>query len=305
MAVELGYRRGYRLYLANGLAWHITANEAARPWVEKLAAILELKICDRNGYPNLIFLRREKVKESGEQWIRCLDAKIQGDLPWTGWKVRKLPAVRIWSHPEVLDVIFEIGHGEDCELDILRMLLAFYPIFERAQDSGGLPFHAAVVERQGIGILLAASGNTGKSTCCSRLPSPWQPLCDDKALVVRDEKKQYQVHPLPTWSNYFMKRSEQTWNVQSHVPLAAIFFLEQAEIDNVVPMGRGQAAVLIAQSAMQVYDPNWSNVDRAEVRDFRIKLFDNGCDLARVIPAFKLQVSLNGRFWEKIEKVLP
>ena len=185
------------------------------------------------------------------------------------------------------------------------MLLALYPILERVQDSGGLALHAAVVERQGIGILLAASANTGKSTCCSRLSSPWRPLCDDEALVVQDDKKQYQVHPLPTWSDYFMKRSEQTWNIESHVPLAAIFFLEQAEIDDVVPMGRGQAAVYIAQSAMQVSEPNLSNVDRAEVRAFRKKLFDNSCDLARVIPAFKLQVSLNGRFWEKIEQVVP
>jgi len=290
--------------LANGLAWHITGSEVVRPWVEKLAAILELRICDRNGDPNLIFLRRETVKEKGGEWIRCLDAKIQGDLPWTGWKVRKLPAIQMWCHPEVPDVIFEIGHKQNYQLDILRMLLTLYPILERAQDSGGLPFHAAVVERKGVGILLAASANIGKSTCCSRLPSPWQTLCDDEALVVRDDKKLYQVHPLPTWSEYFMKRSEQTWNVERHVPLAAIFFLEQAEIDNVVPMGRGQAAVSIAQSAMQVYDLNWSNVDRAEVRAFRRKLFDNGCDLARVIPAFKLQVSLDGRFWEKIEKVL-
>jgi len=33
-------------------------------------------------------------------------------------------------------------------------------------------------------------------------------------------------------------------------------------------------------------------------------LIDNACQLARAIPVFKLQVSLNGKFWEEIQNVL-
>jgi SynChlorMet cassette protein ScmC len=266
---------------------------------------MELKRCDRNGCPKLIFVRHEKGKGIWEEPNDRLDPTICEDLPRIGWKVRKFPAIQIWSHLDVPDVLCEIGHDKGYELDILRMLLGVYPIFERAQCSGGLPLHAGLVERNGNGILLAASGSIGKSTCCRRFRSPWKPLCDDESLVVRNDRKQYQVHPFPTWSDYLMKRSKQTWNVQYHLPLSAIFFLEQAEADEVVPMGLGEAAVYITQSAHQVYHTNWRKLTSEDVRALRKEIFQNSCELAKAVDAFKLRLSLKGRFWEKIEAVLP
>ena len=201
-------------------------------------------------------------------------------------------------------MICEIGHEEGHELDILRMLMALYPIFEGVQQLGGLSLHAALVERNGTGILLAASGDTGKSTCCRRFPSPWQPLCDDQTLVVRDNQKQYLAHPLPTWSEYLMRRSNTTWDVQRPVPVSAIFFLEQAETDEVVSIGEGQTAMLISQSANEVSRPGWGYLDGDQVKTRRKKLFDNACELARTVPAFVLRATLEGRFWEKMERVL-
>ena len=168
-----------------------------------------------------------------------------------------------------------------------------------------MPFHAALVQHSGVGILLAASGNTGKSTCCRRLRSPWQTLCDDEALIVRDDQQRYMAHPFPTWSNYLWRRSRQTWNVEKHVPLLAIFFLEQGEADAVYTMGGGQAAVSVTQSALQAYPPNWRELDVYERRAFRKKLFENACELVKSVPTYKLRVSLTGRFWDEIEAVLP
>jgi len=288
--------------LANGQGWHLIATEGVGSWLEKLASIMQLKTCDGNGYPKLIFSRKEKGEEWLEEPICCPDWNLREKFPSTGWKTRKSHAIQIWSHCDVPDVFCEIGDEESYELDILRMLLAVHPIFEGAQYSGGLPFHAALVERNGIGILLAASGNKGKSTCCRRLRGPWNPVCDDETLVVRDDQKRYLVHPLPTWSDYLMKRSERTWNVQKYLPLSAIFFLEQAEIDKVVPIGQGQAAILAYQSATELTLPSWMKLDLKEMRAAKKKLFENACELAKSIPAFKLQVSLRGKFWEEIEK---
>lgn len=290
--------------LANGQGWHLIATEGLGSWVDKLASIMQLRTYDGNGYPKLIFSRREKGKEWLEEPICCLDSNLPEKFPSTGWKTRKSHAIQIWSHCDVPDIFCEIGDEESYELDILRMLLALHPIFESVQYSGGLLFHAALIERNGIGLLLAASGNTGKSTCCRRLPGLWNPVCDDETLVVRDDQKRYLVHPLPTWSDYLMKRSERTWNVEAHVPLAAIFFLEQAEADEVVPIGQGQAAILAYRSVTQVCHRNWMNLNREEVRAYRKKIFDNTSKLARAVPAFKLRVSLKGRFWEEIERVL-
>ena len=305
MAIELGYGKRYCLRLANGQGWHLIAAEEVRSWVGKLASIMELEAYGGNRYPKLIFIREKTDKEGWKEPTCCLDPSMQANLPRKGWISRTLAAIQIWSHPEVEDVICEMGHQESHKLDILRMSLSIYPIFEGAQDAGGLPFHAALIERDGSGILLAASGDIGKSTCCRRLSPSWQARSDDGTLVVLDEARGYLAHPFPTWSHFLWQSSEQTWRVESYVPLSAIFFLEQGAVDEVVPVGRGQAAVLMTRSAMQVYQPNWIVLAQDKGRTVRKRLFANACELAKSIPAFKLRASLNGKFWEEIEKVLP
>jgi SynChlorMet cassette protein ScmC len=88
------------------------------------------------------------------------------------------------------------------------------------------------------------------------------------------------------------------------VPLAGVFFLEQAEIDEAVAIGSGQAAVRLTESAMQICGPLWRGLGAQEARRGRMSLFDNACQLARSIPAFVLHVSLHGAFWEEMEKAL-
>ena len=86
--------------------------------------------------------------------------------------------------------------------------------------------------------------------------------------------------------------------------MSAIFFLEQSGANEVVPIGEGQAAVLLYQSATQVCSRNWMNLNREGLSILRKQLFENACDLVQKIPTFKLQVSLEGEFWEEMEKVL-
>jgi SynChlorMet cassette protein ScmC len=252
----------------------------------------------------LIFTRGETDRERQEAPIRTLGPNLQENLPKRGWKAHSLYSLQIWSHRDVPHVICDIGHEQGYELDISRMSLSLSLIFERAQNAGGLPLHGALVERDGAGLLLAGSGNKGKSTCCRRLPGPWHPLCDDKTLVVRDDQKRYLAHPSPTWTDYLWRGSESTWHVQSHFPLSAIFFLEPADTDQVIPIGEGQAALSVSRSAAEACRSAWTCLDRDKRRAFRKKLFDNACELARSTPAFTLRVSLNGRFWEEMEKVL-
>jgi len=304
MASGLGHKEGYCLHLANGQGWRILLNDGVNSWVAKLASIMELGACDRNGYPRLVFIWRDSGKESWRDTIYHLNTIISEDLPVSGWKARNLVWLKVWYHSDVPDVICEIGPQDEGEQDVLRMRLSLQPIYQRAQDSGGLPLHAALVEWNATGILLAASANTGKSTCCHRLRNPWKTLCDDETLVIMDNQQQYLAHPFPTWSDYLVKGFNRTWNVQHHVPISAIFFLEQARVDEVLPMGQGQAALLAYQSAIQVCHRNLMNLNREQMRIHRRKLFENACDLTKLIPAFKLKVSLVGQFWKEMERVL-
>jgi len=69
-------------------------------------------------------------------------------------------------------------------------------------------------------------------------------------------------------------------------------------------MGEGQAAFLVAESSAQVCETFWRTLEREDQRLFNKSIFDNACAMAKQIPAYRLHVSLHGRFWEKIEQVI-
>lgn len=293
--------RGYRLSLSDGSSWWITSDEASASWIDELAVIMELKEDKPNSFPRLIF---SKLTEEN-------NAKDAGHRIWSrrgfdnaGWICYADKLIRIWRHSSIHNIIIEIDDYGIDQIKYVNMWASLQPIYERSISKGGLPFHAGSAELEGQGILVAASGGTGKSTCCRRLPDYWKPLADDEALVVLDTQKKYQTHPFPTWSDYLWKRAKNMWDVQYSVPLSGIFFLEQSETDEVVPLGMGEAAVLINGSATQVYQKFWRRADIENKRRLRGEIFSNACEMAKRIPAFRLKASLHGRFWEEIENVL-
>jgi SynChlorMet cassette protein ScmC len=291
----------YLLELADGQGWEIIAAEGVQSWVGKLAAIMQLEPCPADGHPKLVFMRKSLARD----WRRDPASRLAPalDLPEKGWIAHDLRSLQLWSHDEVPDVICEMGDEEDPELDIVRMWLALAPVYDRTLESGGLPLHAALMERNGTGVLVLAPGGTGKSTCCRRIPPPWKAPGDDLTLMVKDTQR-YRVHPFPTWSNYLWKSSATTWDVQRHLSLSALFFLEQSATDEVIPIRQGQASILITESAEQVCQAAWRNLLPDEERRRKEKLFENACALAGTMPTFRLRVSLEGRFWEEMERVL-
>ena len=220
------------------------------------------------------------------------------------WEHYDLGTCSTWFHSTSGDVICEIKDNSVYETQFMNMWYSTQAFFHRSVSGGGLPFHTGLAELNGQGILFAGPGNMGKSTCCRRLPDYWKPLCDDEALVVRDKKKEYRVHPFPTWSDYLWKRAENTWDVHYSVPLGAIFFIEQAETDEAKAVGPGEASILMRESATQVYRKFWRRLDKEDKRRLSLQLFSNACEMAKHIPAFRLSVTLDGKFWEEAEKAL-
>ena len=302
---KLYCEKGYFIQLANGQGWHIIATEGVRSWVNKLASIMELSTWELNRYPMLIFIRSDANRALKLGKIGGVYQNFN-DLPNEGWKVYDVGMFNFWFHSDLPHVICEHNYKyeNNHKVNFLKMWFALYPINHGVQEKGGLSFHAGLVEWNGRGVLLVGPGKIGKSTCCRRIPYPWQALCDDETLIVRDDKKRYLAHPFPTWSDYLFQRSERTWNVQRSLPLSGIFFLEQAETDKVIPIMQGHAAILINQSVSQMYSYSWKRLDREEERMCKKKFFHNACELAKTIPAFILRVSLTGQFWVEMEKVL-
>jgi SynChlorMet cassette protein ScmC len=292
----------YLLRLGNGHGWEMVADERVGSWLDRLASIMRLESCEPGRRPQLVFTRRKP----GASWMnnpafrRIRD--LSGNLPQSGWEVNSLWSVHFWTHCGVPDVICELEEGDE-ELEIVMMELSLYPAYVQVQETGGLPFHTALVERDGKAVLLPASGGTGKSTCCRRIPHPWRALSDDLSLVVADGNGNFRAHPFPTWSDYLCRRAETTWDVQRHLPLSAIFFLEQGETDEAIPIGQGQAAALIAESAGQICRFFLRDLAEGKKRMIAGKIFRNACEISKAIPAFRLRVSMEGRFWEAMERI--
>ncbi|BAI60955.1 conserved hypothetical protein [Methanocella paludicola SANAE] len=289
--------------LFGGQSWYIIANDNAKLFTKTFAGIMGLSESFTCCSKKMVIIRSFSGNVPSQELLS--EAKKIINLPGDKWVFIDEGFAKIWQNTETLDTICDIGTEGPYEVEIFKMSYLLYPFYSRAINSGGLPFHCALIEKNGHGILLAANGQTGKSTCCRRISPPWHPLCDDEALIVCDAEKNYHAHPFPTWSNFLLHKPGHTWDAQSHVPVEAIFFLEQASSDKVIPLLQGTAATEIFTFAMQAGGRLFYNLEDSEKARIRKQMFNNACDISRKIRSYRLSVSLTGKFWEEIEKVLP
>lgn len=226
------------------------------------------------------------------------------DIPAEGWTMRDFGLIRIWSHPEVPNVTCELRPRGSDSRELVMMWYALQVIFPGIIHDGGLPLHAALVSRGGVGVLLVGAEGAGKSTCCRRMSEEWTVRADDGVLIVPGNESSYAAHPLPTWSELIMGQSERTCTVEHGVPLSAIFFLEKASQDEVVPLGQGHASVTINASASYVARQGWKKPNPVQDRRLKTMIFNNSCRIAKAVPAFLLRVSPLGKFWKLMEQAL-
>jgi len=207
--------------------------------------------------------------------------------------------------------VFYHEEGAICELKSninnrffnVRLIQLSLVMARDIQNQGGLLLHGALAEWNGLGVILAGPGGVGKTTASNRLPSTWNSLCDDITLVVRDNHGQYWAHPWPTWSRFWENNSKHTWQVEKAVPLAGIYFLTQAQTENVLPIGPGQASILQLESNEQI-TRQMLHANKDDIRTHRMQCFDYISDLALSVPTYILELSLTGTFWRLLEDTL-
>ena len=300
---------GYGLTLADGTQWFLSSDVELRSWLDQFASLFRLKPGRPRGARRLSFWglnQDESAKAASSDPLTQIaaerDHKGEHWRLWLSWN-----STRTWvsSDGGGFAYAFPVADAARADARIGHMWCSLPPVYVQAIAKGGLPLHAALAELGGRGVLFAATGNTGKSTCSRRLPPPWKSWCDDEALVVRDREKNYRAHPFPTWTDYLWRGLNNTWPTEDHVGVSSIFFLEQAEEDAVIPLEQGEAAVRICQSANQIMQIFWPGMERQQRRQATTQLFNNACAMAATIPAFRLRLTLGGRFWVAVEKALP
>jgi len=192
------------------------------------------------------------------------------------------------------------------ETPVVQMLALASMIARETLARGGLLLHGALAEYRGSGLIMAGPGGIGKSTASQRFPSPWRSLCDDMTLVVRDGKGRFWAHPWPTWSRFADGGPGGSWAVEDAVPLRAIFFLDQSPSDLLEPVSATQATALTLASEVElVMEVKFALDDAEAARTLTSKALGAAKGLASAVPAYSLRLGLTGRFWEKIERVLP
>ncbi len=306
MKISKLHNLGFRLSLSDGNEYTFFSDENNIAWVKNIAGLMHLtkdSCSEKLNSKKLVFTSRN-IANLNKRFI------IKSVLPefyLSKYRTKRhlfcnFPSLSIWIHDELLDVIYQLRNNDRYDNKIENMWLSLIPIYYQSICLGGLPFHAGLAEINGKGVILAAPGGTGKSTCIRRIEGHAKPLCDDEVLVVLDRKKSYMAHPFPTWSDVWSKTGK-SWDIQYSVPASAIFFLEQSKTDKVIPIGQGQTALLIYQAALQVRSIRAT--EKMYINEqIRRMIFNNACATAKVIPAFILRVSPRGCFWKEIDKVL-
>lgn len=279
----LAHTSGPNLTLADGMQWCLLPqDESAAQVVALVAKTMQLRP-DVDGRPLLVSVRPETET-------------IQFEVNGAG------PALCTLAPPADQDAL---------TVDAMKLALV---IAHAALPRGGMLLHGGLAElppnAPGApgGVLLAGPGTVGKSTASRRLPPPWRSLCDDATLVVRDGAGQYWAHPWPTWSRYFTYSApagpDDRWDTQRAVPLRSILFLSQDPEDRATPVPLPAAIAMLTESVVQVSRPIERGLIPAERQALYIQRLAAIKTLAAVVPAFSLQLSLTGLFWNEITRVM-
>jgi len=286
--------KSFGLKLANEEIWQFISTCKTSEWLDNLSAIMELNECIEKTGHKVVFLK--DISEESD---------IIESLTPNGAHLFNAGPLRIHKCQNASHTICEIGNADCPEVELFKLAQSIFPVYTRVLYQRGLPLHAALIERGGIGIAIAAPGGTGKSTCARRVPHPWKAMCDDEILIVPDRKGIYHAHPFPTWSRCNTQESKETWNVQAHVPISAIFFLKKSQRDGVTPLSFSQSATLIYKLSLPpFYYRLFESIDQNECTIIKKLIFENAYEIAKDIPAFILEASLTGKFWEALDKAL-
>jgi SynChlorMet cassette protein ScmC len=297
-------QESYRLELADGVSWSFHTTPETHPWFQELARITRLRPYDAPTTRSLIVA--PWIRGQAPRLPEAFGGETIGAV--SGWEYFNVGTIlRAWDHPERAETFVELAMEfiDHQEIRFIDMWYAMRLIFQETSKHGGGPIHSAFAELDGAGVIVAAAGDTGKSTCYRRFPSPWKPLSDDLALVVKQASDSaYIGHPFPTWSDYLWRASQNTWPCDYAVPIRGVFFLEQAPIDNVEPLSPNQAASRMFRSHKEAWGGYWSRLKGKTRRENAERVFSNAIDMAKVVPAYRLQATLHGNFWDHIAAVL-
>jgi SynChlorMet cassette protein ScmC len=296
----------YILPLADGMVWTFAAASGGplAPWLDELAHILSLKKPDSSEASLVV----SHPSFRGRIRLIPMDKNRNPAGTAKSWmSFTQGSAYQAWISPEANEAVLEINPEfiDHPEIRYIDMSAVLRIVFHYCVASGsGCSLHAASAALNGRGIVIVASGQTGKSTCHGRLPGTWTPLADDCALAVKIPAGGFAIQPMPTWSNYLRREKASVFDTGAAYPLKALFFLEQDDKDEVEKVLPSIAAGILHRLSREAWGAFINRFPATEKKKLGRSVFEACCAVANATPGYILRATLHGKFWREIEKVL-
>jgi hypothetical protein len=155
--------------------------------------------------------------------------------------------------------------------------IALTPMLAERQ---GCYVHSAGVVLAGNGLLFVGHSSAGKSTLVKLLRSEAEILCDDR-VILRRWPDGIKIHG--TWSHGEIPEVS-----PASAPLRAIFYLEKAPHNALIPLSPAEAARRLPEHLIKTYAG----------RDWWMKMFDLVGAVAAQVPTYILQFDCSGQVLE-------
>jgi hypothetical protein len=166
---------------------------------------------------------------------------------------------------------------------IVSLLLAIL-----AKENGQIVLHSSAMARDGLAWLFVGPGGAGKTTIAVELNGGRTPLSVDRTLVAFDEDGTAIAHSTP-----FGDRNRDLPG-PGQAKIAGIFFIEQADVHEALPVGPFEATRLIIA---QTIAPTRTRETVQKVMDAVGRLVDG-------VPCHRLRFRKDDGFWPLIDEVL-
>jgi len=272
----------------------------------------DLPIKDNTFHPKL---KPFEVKQPGEEMIkirhrfylpdlsgRDLGERVFHKTPWTifqkgdSWIYLSTPEgnktplqIMIFNHDHSRGIIYNAGDYvfKEGNLGSLMLCRSDQLLLARVMaDKQGFFIHSSGVIFQDRGLLFVGHSEAGKSTMVKMFKDKAEILCDDR-IVVRKWPNGFRIHG--TWNH-----GEVSQISPGSAPLKAIFFLEKAGKNKLIPIHTKKEAIKRILACL---------VKSLVTRDWWEKMFSLVEELTQDVPCYRLLFDKSGKVVKLLENL--
>jgi SynChlorMet cassette protein ScmC len=258
--------------------------------------------------PIIAILQSPVLGTPVDEIIKQLPSSLQRHWATAQWQPLCIKGTRVWLRPAIFDAIIAIpeelfGGNETASLSCRAASAVLFALYQKVMVNGGMPLHSALIRRGKAGFLLVGKSGSGKTTCCRRIPLPWEALADEELVVSRLPRKDYYADPFPNLSDITIRSARVSHGAALRGSrVTALLFLEKGTADAIGPINKAEAAMCLVRAAEEVSMRDaYDGSSGAALR--RIAQMKWAIQCVRDLPTLRLSASLHGAYWMLLEQV--